>query len=70
MRYPTEVLRRAGVPPVARDEFAVHAFPDDDYGLTPAAFVDIDPSLQDPGVRWGAAKAHVVLSRRRQEGKR
>ena len=29
VRYPTEVLRRFGVPPVARDRFAVERFPDD-----------------------------------------
>ena len=68
--YPTEVLERAGVPPVARDEFAVRAFPSDRYGLSPAAFGDIDPSLHEPGLVWGAAKAHVVLARRRAEGHR
>src|SRR5262249_34663215 len=31
VRYPTEVLQAAGVPPVRRDEFAEHAFPDDVY---------------------------------------
>ena len=55
--YPTEVLRRAGVPPVERDRFARERFPDDDYDLTPASFADIDPSLLDVGVAWGAAKA-------------
>jgi hypothetical protein len=70
VRYPTEVLRAAGVPPVQRDSFAERAFPDDVYGLTPAAFADVDPSLHEPGLEWGAAKAHVHLSRRRAEGKR
>ena len=68
--YPTEVLRDAGVPPVARSAFDERAFPDDIYGLTPATWSDVDPTLLDPGVTWGAAKAHVVLSRRRKEGKR
>jgi hypothetical protein len=34
-------------------------FPDDDYGLTPASFADIDPALAEPGLAWGAAKAWV-----------
>jgi hypothetical protein len=63
--HPTAVLRVAGVPPVVRDDFAVRTFPDDDYDLSPAAFADIDPSLHEPGLVWGAAKAHVVLTRRR-----
>jgi len=65
VRYPTEVLRAAGVPGVVRDEFHERAFPDDDYGLTPASFAEVDPSLHEPGLVWGAAKAHVHLSRRR-----
>jgi hypothetical protein len=68
--YPTAVLREAGVPPVVRSEFDERAFPDDIYGLSPATWSDIDPALQEPGLVWGAAKAHVVLRRRRKEGKR
>jgi hypothetical protein len=70
VRYPTEVLRSAGVPAVVRDEFDERAFPDDVYGLTPASFADVDPSLHEPGLTWGAAKAHVHLSRRRGGGGR
>lgn len=70
VRHPTEVLARAGVPPGERDEFAVRAFPEDRYGLAPAAFEDLDPALRDLGLVWGAAKAHVVLRRRRAEGRR
>lgn len=55
--YPTEVLRRAGIPGVPRDDFSVERFPDDVYDLTPASFADIEPSLQGPGLAWGAAKA-------------
>jgi hypothetical protein len=69
VRYPTAVLRAAGVAPVARDEFARRNFPDDIYDLSPAAFADVDPALHEPGLVWGAAKAHVHLSRRRREGK-
>lgn len=68
--YPTEVLHRAGVPPVVRDRFAEDAFPADDYDLSPASFADLDPALGEAGVVWGAAKAHVVLARRRREGRR
>jgi hypothetical protein len=64
VRHPTEVLRAAGVQPVARDDFAVRAFPDDVYDLVPASFADVDPSLREPGLLWGAAKAHIVLRRR------
>jgi hypothetical protein len=64
--YPTAVLRAAAVEPVRRDEFAECNFPDDVYDLTPASFADIHPSLQELGIVWGAAKAHVHLSRRRR----
>jgi hypothetical protein len=70
VRYPTAVLHDAGVPEVVRDEFAVRAFPADVYGLVPASFSDIDPLLHDVGIEWGAAKAHIHLSRRRAEGQR
>ena len=65
VRYPTEVLRAAGVPPVVRDEYQERRFPDDDYDLTPATFVDIDPALHEPGLAWGAAKAFTHLQRHR-----
>jgi len=64
--YPTEVLGAAGVPGVVRDDFAERAFPGDVYDLAPASFADIDASLLDPGLVWGAARAHVVLARRRR----
>jgi hypothetical protein len=70
VKYPTAVLQAAGVAPVMREPFAVRAFPDDVYDLSPATWVDIDPSLQDPGISWSAWKAHTVLRRRRDEGKR
>lgn len=70
VRYPTSVLRDMGVAPVLRDEFAAGAFPGDIFDLAPASFSDIDPALAEPGLVWGAAKAHVVLARRRREGRR
>jgi len=68
-RYPTGVLRDAGVPGVVRDAEAERQFPNDDYDLTPAAFADLDEDLGDLGILWGAAKARVVLARRRREGR-
>jgi hypothetical protein len=65
VRHPTAVLAAAGVPEVVRDRFAEDAFPADVYDLSPAAFADVAPELAEPGLLWGAAKAHVVLSRRR-----
>jgi hypothetical protein len=70
VRYPTEVLAHAGIPPVRREPFAVNAFPADTYDLSPATWSDIDPLLQDAGISWSAWKAHEFLRRRRQEGKR
>lgn len=65
-----EVLERYGIAPVVRDDFEVRAFPTDHYRLVPASWVDVDPSLQDPGITWGAWKAAQVLHRRREEGLR
>ena len=65
VRYPTSVLAQAGVPPVVRDGQSERMFPDDVYDLAPASFADIDTLLHEPGLAWGAAKAHVHLARRR-----
>ena len=70
VRYPTGVLRAAGVPPVHRDDFKEQAFPDDVYDLVPATWKDVDPALQEPGIVWSAWKAKTVLDRRRAEGRR
>ena len=63
VRHPTAVLREAGVPEVVRDPFDEASFPDDVYGLTPFNFADVDPALQEVGIRWGAAKAQEHLAR-------
>ena len=68
-RFPTEVLARHGVPHERRDPFAARAFPDDVYGLSPATWADVDESLAEPGLVWGAWKAMTVLARRRAEGR-
>jgi hypothetical protein len=66
--YATGVLHDAGARPVTRDAQAQRHFPDDLYDLTPASFADIDPALHEPGLVWGAAKAHVHLRRRARGG--
>ena len=54
----TAALAGAGRPPATdRDPFVAARFPDDVYGLTPSAWADIDDSLTEPGIAWGAAKA-------------
>ena len=63
VRYPTAVLHAAGVPPVQRDEQQERLFPDDVYDLAPATFADVDPSLADVGMAWGASKAFEHLQR-------
>jgi hypothetical protein len=65
VRFPTEVLRALGVPPVERDEQQERLFPEDDYDLAPANFADVSPELTEPGLLWGAAKAHLHLQRHR-----
>lgn len=67
---PTTILRDAGVPPVERDVAAAHQFPEDDYDLTPASFGELGPVVHEHGLAWGAAKAYVILHRRRAEGRR
>ncbi len=64
----TALLEEAGVPKSRRDEFSAAAFPLDLYEVGPATFADIDPSLHEPGLMWGAARAHVHLRRRRRHG--
>jgi hypothetical protein len=68
VRHPTAVLAGAGVVPVRRDAFAEEAFPEDTYDLSPATWSDVDASLHEPGLIWGAWKAKLVLDRRRAEG--
>ncbi|HEX4864482.1 MAG TPA: hypothetical protein VFV02_10435, partial [Acidimicrobiales bacterium] len=54
VRYPTAVLVELGVPAVERDEFSTRRFPEDVYDLTPASLADVDPSLGEIGIVWGA----------------
>lgn len=63
--WPTAALASLGVPVPERDEFAVRMFPDDVYDLMPASFAELDQTLLEAGIAWGAAKAHIHLARRR-----
>lgn len=63
--HATAALLSLGVAAVDRDPVDVELHPDDLYGLVPASLAEIDPALAEVGVRWGAAKAHVHLLRRR-----
>lgn len=67
---PTELLLRRGARPPAREPFAAAHFPDDVFGLGPAAWADVDPELHDAGITWGAWKALTILRRRRDAGLR
>jgi hypothetical protein len=68
VRYPTEVLRSAGVAPMERDPHQQRLFPDDVYDLSPATFSDIDAGVAEAGLAWGAAKAYTHLQRHREAG--
>lgn len=63
-----ELLRARGV----ATSGAEAAAPDDraDSELGPATWSDVDPSMHQPGLTWGAWKAMTILSRRRDEGLR
>ncbi|MFP5255546.1 MAG: hypothetical protein ACLGI8_06810 [Acidimicrobiia bacterium] len=67
VHHATMALAASGVPPVHRDDQAKRLFPDDAYDLVPGSFGDVDPSVHEPGLVWGAAKAHVILRRRRAD---
>ncbi len=66
VQFPTQVLRDAGVAPPRRSRFDVEHFPDDPYGLVPMTWRDVDESLHEPGILWGARKA--MVHRRRHGG--
>lgn len=78
---PLHVLRRGSrriavfladlsVPTPTRDEFEQRAMPDDVYGIGPLAWRDLGERVHEAGIEWGAWKAALVLTRRREEGKR
>jgi hypothetical protein len=66
VRHATAVLAAHGVPPVRRDQLQQETLPLDVYDIAPATWADIGADLVEPGITWSAAKAHVVLTRRRR----
>lgn len=67
-RHAHAVLAELGMPSMPRDQFSQRSFPEDAYDLVPATWADIDPSLHELGITWGAAKAYVHKARRREQG--
>lgn len=65
----TQALRDASITPVRRDEFETRAMPNDVYAIGPLTWRDLGEDVHEAGITWGAWKAAVVLSRRRDEGK-
>jgi hypothetical protein len=66
LRFPTDALEEAGVPPVGRDEYAEVALPGDAYDLAPASSQALGEDTWRAHLEWGAAKAarlgpHAVL---------
>ena len=65
----TALLIEAGIPPAQRDEFEVRSMPDDMFALGPLTWRDLGDDVHDAGIEWGAWKAAMIISRRRDEGK-
>lgn len=60
MRFPTDALRAAGEPPVARDPVTEAALPGDAYDLAPASPRDLGEDVWAVHLAWGAAKAAAI----------
>lgn len=61
LAFPTEALRRSGVPPVPRDRAAVDLFPDDLYDLAPGGSLQLGDEVRAAHIAWGAAKAEAMV---------
>ena len=70
VRYPTEVLGGPACRRWCATSSPSASSPTTSTTSSPATFADLDPALHEPGLTWGAAKAHVHLARRRREGQR
>lgn len=68
-RLANEVLAEVDAQPSGRDEFEVAAMPHDVFSIGPLTWRDLSEDVHEAGITWGAWKAAVVLSRRRNEGK-
>ena len=63
----SELLTQVGCTPVMRDEFDERSFPDDVFGLSPATWADIDETMVEPGIEWGAWKAATIMMRQKKQ---
>jgi hypothetical protein len=66
VKFPTESLRRAGVPEVERDPVSRNALPGDVYDLAPASSRDISDEVWMLHLRWGMEKAEALAVRFRR----
>ncbi|MEX2323089.1 MAG: hypothetical protein WEA29_04890 [Acidimicrobiia bacterium] len=57
MRFPTDALEAAGVPPVSRDPVSESALPGDLYDLAPASSQALGEDAWRAHLEWGANKA-------------
>lgn len=64
MRFPTEALLAADVPPVERDMVETQALPGDHYRLAPASSRDLGEAAWRAHLAWGIAKAESMKGRR------
>ncbi len=65
MRFPTQALQNAGVPPIERDPVVANALPGDLYGLAPAASHELGDQVWQAHMAWGASKAMAMRTPRR-----
>ena len=63
IRFPTEALAGAGVPPVGRDHVTANALPGDVYDLAPASSRDLGDDVWKAHLTWGATKAAALRQR-------
>lgn len=63
-----DAMLKVGIPLPQRDQFEVRAMPNDIYAIGPLTWRDLGEDVHDAGITWGAWKAAVILSRRRDEG--
>ncbi len=61
-----DLLDRLGATPPVRDAMDTQLQPNDRHAIGPMAFADLGPAVHEAGIRWGAAKAHMHLRRRRE----
>lgn len=66
VRFPSEVLDRAGAKSVVRGDVDRWAVPNDHYNLSPGNMADLSERAHELSIAWGAGKAHIHLKRRRK----